>query len=136
MATYSVLMSAPAASHLARRRVVVVVAGSVAVVLVLAYGIWAAYLAFTASEGALPPRFRLPDVPSGARVLQDTSQCASGGCWRQLVLQPAGDESPGDLADQMGLLREVRYSWRLFDPHSVTIGSRAEGGQLSVYVQY
>lgn len=118
-----------------RRRWVVRIGGGAGLV-ALVYALWAAYLALMASEGALPPRSRIPDVPSSAQVVSETKRCASGGCWRQILLRPADGQSPERLAAQMGLSEEKRYSWRLFDPHSVAVGSTVKGSQLSIYLRY
>jgi hypothetical protein len=118
-----------------RRGWVLAIAGGAAL-LALAYVLWAAYLALMAGEGAVPPGSRLPDVPSGAQVVSETEQCASGGCWREVVVRPADGTSPEELASQMGVSAEERYSWQLLDPHSVSVGSTVNGSELSVYVRY
>lgn len=104
--------------------------------LVTAYAAWVGYLAVMASEGAVPPRSRVPDVPSGARVVSETTECASGGCWRQLLLRPGAGQSPEELAAEMGVAEEKRHPFRALDPHAVTVGSRVAGDRLSIYVQY
>lgn len=104
--------------------------------LVVAYGLWAAYLAVFDGEGALPPRSRIPEVPAGARVVSDTKECASGGCWWELLVQPAPGQSPQDLAATMGVVGEVRKSWRVLDPHSVTVGSHLHADAVRIYVRY
>jgi len=104
--------------------------------LALVYAAWAAYLALMAHEGALPPRSRLPQVPRGVAVVADHEQCASGGCWRELVLRPAAGTSPAELAAEMGVTEEERHGWRPSDPHTVVLGSKVSDATLSIYVQY
>ena len=104
--------------------------------LVVAYGLWAAYLAVFDSEGELPPRSRIPEVPGDARVVSDTKECASGGCWWELVLRPAAGQSPEELAAHMGVTGDVRHPWHVFDPHVVFVGSSAEDELLRIYVRY
>ena len=118
-----------------RRRWILGIVG-VAVMAGLVYAVWAAYLALMAGEGAVPPRSRIPDVPSGAEVVSETEQCASGGCWREVLLRPADGQTPEELVAQMGLSSEKEYSWRLLDPHSVAVGATVKGSELSVYVRY
>ncbi|MDO9396095.1 MAG: hypothetical protein Q7T71_06100, partial [Herbiconiux sp.] len=108
----------------------------VVVVVAATYVIWAGYLAVVAGEGALPPRSRIPDLPSDARVLSETVECASGGCWREILVRPAGGQSPAELATELDLVDEQRHPWRLSDPHSVSVGSRVTGDDLRIYVQY
>lgn len=105
-------------------------------VLALGYAVWAGYLALMAGEGSVPPRSRIPDIPSAAQIAGETRECASGGCWRQIVLTPAPGQSPQDLAVEMGVADAKRYPWLLLDPHSVEIGSQINGDELSIYVQY
>lgn len=105
-------------------------------VLALAYAVWAGYLALMASQGSVPPRSRIPDITSGAQIASDTKECASGGCWRQIVLTPAPGQSPHDLAVEMGVADAKRHPWLLLDPHSVEVGSQINGDELSIYVQY
>ena len=113
------------------------VAGVVfAALIALVYVVWAAFLALGAGEGSIPPESRVPEVPTGARIASESKQCGSGGCWRELSLQPAAGQSADDLAAQMGLTHEIRHWWRPLDPHTVRVGSQAEGERLSVYVQY
>ncbi|VXC59612.1 hypothetical protein NOCARDAX2BIS_90146 [Nocardioides sp. AX2bis] len=102
----------------------------------LVYALWAGYLALWADEGSVPPRSRLPDIPSGAHVVSETEPCASGGCWREVVVRPAPGQSPHELAAEMGVADADRYPWLLLDPHSVEVGSRVRGDELSIYVQY
>ena len=55
------------------------------------------------SEGAVPPQSRIPDLPAGTEIVGSTTECASGGCWREVTLAPAPHSSPQALADRLGL---------------------------------
>lgn len=115
--------------------------GGVTAVIVLGitciYIVWMGYLAVFASEGAIPPSWRLPDLQSGAQVVsEDASQCASGGCWKEIRVQPAPGQSPSDLAADMDLREPQRLPWHPLDPHSVAIESRPDEDVLVVHLQY
>ncbi|HEY1133156.1 MAG TPA: hypothetical protein VGE77_01145 [Nocardioides sp.] len=106
--------------------------------------VMATYLWAFSSEGSLPPRWRVPDVPDGAVVVREGEACASGGCWREVVVDPADGDTPADLAAAMGLTPDEQYGfvsrdrqgWRFLDPAPVAIHSEASGGLLVVIVQY
>ncbi|MEU8256487.1 hypothetical protein AB0C06_19740 [Micromonospora inaquosa] len=88
------------------------------------------------TEGALPPRSRMPGVPSGATVTDESTECASGGCWRTITVVPAPGQSPEDLAHEMGLSEELRLPPTLFDPASVYVGAHSREGKLVVHLGY
>jgi hypothetical protein len=121
---------------MARRRAWVALVVGAAALAAGAWLAWAAYLGLFAGEGALPPRWRAPAVPADARVVRETTECGSGGCWRQLLLRPTGATSAVALAAEMGVTAEHRQGWRLLDPHGVSVGSRVVDGDLQVHVGY
>ncbi|MDN5820703.1 MAG: hypothetical protein L0H74_03580 [Brachybacterium sp.] len=101
------------------------------------YGLWAGYLAAFASEGVVPPQSRIPDLPAEAEIVDSTTACASGGCWREVSIAPAPHSSPRALAEELGLeSTEQRYPWSLHDPHSVRIWADADGDRLVVSLRY
>jgi hypothetical protein len=113
-----------------------IVLGFAVGVLLAAYAVWAGWLAMMASQGSLPPSSRIPDLPVGARVVSDTQECGSGGCWWELKIQPPAGQSPAELARAMGIVTEARKGWRILDPHSIAIGSQVSGDTLTMYVRY
>lgn len=109
------------------------------------YLTWSTYIWLFASEGMLPPRWRIPDIPPSATVVSDGKGCGSGGCWREIVLDPAGDDTPRALAVEMGLAtwdsyepygNSVEQGWRPLDPASVSISAHEQHGRLVLSVQY
>ncbi|WP_433262278.1 hypothetical protein ACQPWR_22430 [Micromonospora vinacea] len=88
------------------------------------------------TEGSLPPKWRMPEVPPGATVADESMECASGGCWRTITVVPAAGQSPEDLAREMGLSEELSLSPTLFDPASVYVGADPREGRLIVHVGY
>ncbi|GIF12800.1 hypothetical protein [Actinoplanes teichomyceticus] len=87
-------------------------------------------------EGELPPRSRIPDVPSGASVVEDGRKCGSGGCWWQLTIAPAAGQSPEDLARAMDLAETRRRPPTLLDPGFVYVWAHPRDGQLVIGVSY
>ena len=121
----------------ARRRVRwIVLGGGVVLALALLDLAWAAWLAVTTDEGAVPPGWRDPEVPAGARVMSETEPCASGGCWREVLLEPAEGQTAEQLAAAMGLTDERYLGWHVLDPHDVVLGSEVVDDGLRVYVRY
>ena len=94
-----------------------------------------ALLAF-GDEGALPPSGRTPDVPTGARVIEESTQCGSGGCWRLVTVEPPAGQSPEDLARAMGLAEERSEPPTLLDPGFVNVGADPREGLLVIHIGY
>lgn len=122
------------------RGAVLAIAGAAAVLVataVLVYGIWAGYLAVFATEGAVPPQSRIPALPAGAEIVDSHTECASGGCWREVTIAPGPHSSPGALQEELGLEgTEQRYPWSLRDPHTVQMWADSEGRHLVVSLCY
>ena len=119
-----------------RRMRWIVLGGAVVLALALVYLAWAAWLAVMADEGLVPPGWRDPEVPANARVVDETERCASGGCWREILLEPAEGQTAEQLADEMGLT-ETRYlGWHILDPHDVVLDSEVVDDGLRIYVGY
>ena len=79
------------------RRAALIGGGAIAVlavIVLLVYAVWAGCLAAFASEGAVPPLSRVPELPAGAEILDSSTECASGGCWREIPISPAPDVTP------------------------------------------
>ncbi|GLZ62266.1 hypothetical protein Misp05_58420 [Micromonospora sp. NBRC 107095] len=98
--------------------------------------LWFLWLQVFSTEGALPPMSRMPEVPAGATVTEESMECASGGCWRTITVAPAAGQSPQDLARAMGLAEEQTLPPTLFDPMSVYLGAKPKDGELIVYLGY
>ncbi|MDG9678082.1 hypothetical protein [Micromonospora sp. DH14] len=88
------------------------------------------------TEGALPPMSRVPQVPAGATVTDESMECASGGCWRTITVVPAAGQSPQDLAREMGLTQEQTLPPTLLDPMSVYLGAKPKDGELVLHLGY
>lgn len=100
------------------------------------WGLWFAALSAFGDEGSLPPKWRIPDVPAGATVVDESEECASGGCWRQVTLAPAAGQSPEELAERMGLAEQQDLPRKLFDPATVYVVAEPRNGQLIIRLGY
>ncbi|KUL26316.1 hypothetical protein ADL15_38625 [Actinoplanes awajinensis subsp. mycoplanecinus] len=88
------------------------------------------------SEGEVPPKSRIPNIPPGASVIEQGKECASGGCWWEITVAPAAGQSPEDLAREMGLAAEQRKWPTLLDPGFVYVWAHPRSGQLEIGVSY
>ncbi|GIE31036.1 hypothetical protein Ait01nite_040810 [Actinoplanes italicus] len=96
-----------------------------------------AWLWLTGDEGALPPTWRMPDLPAGAEIVDDEDMaCGSGGCTRLVKVRPPDGQSPEDLAGAMGVDRSQVLSPALFDPAEVYLAAEPDGSYLIVHLQY
>ncbi|BBH70872.1 hypothetical protein ACTI_75570 [Actinoplanes sp. OR16] len=107
--------------------------GVLAVVVVLAGCL---FLSLFADEGAMPPKSRIPAVPAGATVVEETKLCGSGGCWWSVTVEPAAGQTPEELAQQMGVASERTEPATVTDWRSVTVGSTIRDGLVVVHVGY
>ena len=84
----------------------------------------------------LPPRSRTPDLPSGATIVAEDTQCGSGGCWREITVAPAAGQSPEDLAQELDLSEEQHQSPTLLDPGFVNVWADPKDRQLVIGIGY
>jgi hypothetical protein len=62
------------------------------------------WLWLAGDEGALPPTWRMPDLPTGAKIVDDEDRsCGSGSCTKLIKVRPPAGQSPRDLARDMGV---------------------------------
>ncbi|MFY1616481.1 hypothetical protein [Micromonospora sp. WMMD736] len=100
------------------------------------WGLWFLSLWAFGDEGSLPPKWRIPDVPAGATVVDESQTCGSGGCSWQVTVAPAAGQSPQQLAETMGLAEQQDLPPRLLDPGSVYVVAEPRDGQLVIHVGY
>ncbi len=73
----------------------------VAAAAVLFIGLRAALLFAGATEGDVPTSSSIP-LPAGSRVVDEDEQCASGGCWSLVSVQPPSGDEPDRTVDDVG----------------------------------
>jgi hypothetical protein len=125
----------PARAHLYRRM-------RLAVVLTVLIGscLWScgfAWLWLAGDEGALPPTWRMPDLPDGAKIVDDEDRsCGSGGCTKLIKVRPPAGQTPEDLAREIGVDKPQLLSPALFDPAEVGMSAEPDGRYLIVHLTY
>lgn len=126
------------APRLRRRRGLVIVLAVVVAVAAVFYVGRLTLLAIGADEGDVPPLSSIPAVPAGATVLSETKECASGGCWWKVVVEPPPGVTATDLASEMGIGDMLHLSGNLWDPRTIELESRAESraGDLTVTARF
>lgn len=113
--------------------VTVVIAG---VVLLGVLYIARAILLFAgAAEGDVPAASRLY-LPAGAEVIGQAQDCASGGCWITLTVQPPVGQTPEDLAAELGATPQLELAGNFLDPRPVWVWAEPSAATLSVRVDY
>ncbi|MFG3558276.1 hypothetical protein ACGGAQ_28245 [Micromonospora sp. NPDC047557] len=119
-----------------RTRRLLVAGFGVVGLLACGWGLWFLSLWAFGDEGSLPPKWRIPEVPAGATVVDQSQTCASGGCSWQVTVAPPAGQSPAELAEQMGLSEEQDLPPRLLDPGSVYVVAEPRNDQLVIHVGY
>lgn len=93
-------------------------------------------------EGPVPSRSFDPEIPVGATLLSSEINCASGGCWRELHIDPPEGLSAQELAQEMGIESKRCTLLPSLDVLSVCITSEVghqsnpADAPLQVYIRY
>lgn len=90
----------------ARRITISVVLGVAAAVLIAFWLMHVAVSHLFVTEGSAPPASFGPAIPEGATLLTSEKNCASGGCWMELNIDPPEGQSARQLAEDMGIESE------------------------------
>ncbi|GAA2757229.1 hypothetical protein [Actinopolymorpha rutila] len=110
--------------------------GTAAVLVGLVVVLFAPVAWLAVDEAAVPPRSDVPALPAGVRVADEAVKCGSGGCWRELTLTGPANESPSQIAADLGLPRETCGPRSLFDRREVCRGVNVADGKVRLYVQF
>lgn len=107
---------------------------------VLAVGIfliaWVGSIFWTAvDEGAVPPDSAFPAVPLPSKAGGISTQCGSGGCWREMVIRTRPPHTPESLKMEMSASNgcEPLNLWTL--RRTCTSISNV-GGELRIHLSY
>lgn len=112
------------------RTVVVVI-----VVLALLYSGHLYLLNMNATEGDVPSASAVT-LPAGAEILSESRECASGGCWTVLEVQPPAGQTPEALAEAVGATPQLEIPGDFLDPRSTWVSARPSGGVLTLVLDY
>ncbi|ACL41355.1 hypothetical protein Achl_3398 [Pseudarthrobacter chlorophenolicus A6] len=99
---------------------------------------WAGTLLWSAiDEGAVPSDSDFPQIPPAGEKVQVSTQCGSGGCWREMVVEAEPPETPESLGAAMGLVTERCRPVNLWTLRKTCSGiASSTGGDLSLYLRY
>ncbi|MFL0359400.1 hypothetical protein [Curtobacterium flaccumfaciens] len=117
------------------RRTIVATVLIVGAAAVLFTGVRAALLVMGATEGDVPATSSIP-LPAGSKVVHEDQQCASGGCWSVVSVQPPAGVSPSELSTTLGTEPFARLPGTLWDPRVVNLTSEVQGELLVVRADY
>jgi hypothetical protein len=117
------------------RRAIVVTVLIAAAAALLFIGLRTALLFMGATEGDVPATASIP-LPAGSRVVDEDEQCASGGCWSLVSVQPPSGMSPTELSTTLGTEPFARLPGGLWDPRVVNLTSEVQGDLLVIQADY
>ncbi|OUE26253.1 hypothetical protein [Clavibacter michiganensis] len=100
-------------------------------VLVLLALVRLAGLAVFATEGDVPAASSIP-FPEGSAVVDESVDCASGGCWTLLSVRPPEGMTPDELAAELGATPQARLPGTLWDPRTISLTAEVQGPLLVV----
>ncbi|MGI6877454.1 hypothetical protein [Microbacterium sp. gxy059] len=104
-------------------------------VLAMAYVVRLGWLTMMATEGDVPPSSAV-ELPAGATVPGESSDCASGGGWTTLTVDPPPGQTPEDLAEELGATPQLRIPGDFFDPRTVSVSANTSGVALVLTLDY
>lgn len=123
------------ATSAVQRRVVARTVAVLVIVLGLVYGVRVAWLFVMATEGDVPASSSVP-LPSGATIVSEETDCASGGCWLLLRVDPPAGQSADDLAAALGATPQFQIPGNFLDPRTISVEAASVGSMLEIRVDY
>lgn len=118
-----------------KRRTVVWALVVPALILALVYGGHLALLWVGATEGDVPASSSIP-LPSGATIVSEEKECASGGCWSVLEVEPPDGQSAEELAATLGASPQLQVPGNFFDPRTINVYAEGDGRMLELRLDY
>jgi len=118
-----------------RRRRILIALAIIVPVLVLLGLVRLAGLAVFATEGDVPAASSIP-LPEGSAVVDESVDCASGGCWTLLSVRPPEGMTPDELAAELGATPQARMPGTLWDPRTISLTAKARGSLLVVRADF
>ncbi|MGW3933176.1 hypothetical protein ACWECC_34580 [Streptomyces microflavus] len=90
------------------------------------------------SEGSdAPPSKALPSLPPGISMVDEGTNCGSGGCWRAATVTSGNGLSRPEIILELGLQQEsCRSSGWLLDWRDVCVGARDNGVNVTIYATW
>lgn len=101
----------------------------------IAYSAWALFLLSGATEGAVPDISRI-GLPAQVDIVDETRECASGGCWVTITVRPPAGQSAEELASEIGASPQLELPGSIFDPRTVWVWAEPVAGDLALRADY
>lgn len=99
--------------------------------------VWVVSVGLTSiNEGKTPSDSAFPGVPRPAVVKGISTQCGSGGCWREMAIEADSTMVANELINEMDLSQERCTARNLLTLTRICTGSSYAGGELRVYLRY
>ncbi|MFD8733092.1 hypothetical protein [Streptomyces sp. NPDC059611] len=84
-----------------------------------------------------PPSKALPSLPPGISMVDEGTNCGSGGCWRAATVISGNGLSRPEIIRELGLQQEsCRSSGWLLDWRDVCVGARDNGANVTIYATW
>lgn len=99
------------------------------------YGMYVLTLEIGRTEGDSPAATSL-QVPAGTEVVTSDVQCASGGCWSWLELEPPEGMSPASLAESLGATPDAQIRGWILNPRTTYVHAVPGDEVLGVSLSY
>ncbi|MFI1759970.1 hypothetical protein [Streptomyces sp. NPDC020571] len=81
-----------------------------------------------------PPSEALPSLPPGINMVDESTSCGSGGCWRAATVTSEDGMSRPEIIRELDLRKErCRSSGWLLDWRDVCVGARDNGKNITIY---
>ncbi|TBN58305.1 hypothetical protein EYE40_13385 [Glaciihabitans arcticus] len=119
----------------ARRRATAWAVVGVVLAFALVYGVRVAWLFMMATEGDVPVSSSV-QLPSGATIVSEKKDCANGGCWVVLRVEPPEDQSAEDLAATLGATPQLQIAGNFVDPRTISVQAHPVGRILELRLDY
>ncbi|KNH21702.1 hypothetical protein ACU18_02040 [Arthrobacter sp. ZBG10] len=98
---------------------------------------WVGSLLWSAiDEGAVPSDSAFHAIPPPSAVEEISTQCGSGGCWREMVVDVEPRQTAQSLAAEMGLTSESCEPLNLWTLRETCTGISSDRGELKIYLRY
>ncbi|MFF7331908.1 hypothetical protein [Streptomyces sp. NPDC008150] len=90
------------------------------------------------SDGSdAPPSKALPSLPPGISLVNEGTDCGSGGCWRVATITSEDGLSHPEIIRELGLQQQsCRSNGWLLDWREVCVSARDTGGNVVVYATW
>ncbi|TQS93600.1 hypothetical protein EU811_04735 [Arthrobacter sp. TS-15] len=88
-------------------------------------------------EGAVPPDSAFPSIPGPSQPRAVSTECGSGGCWREMAVEVEAPHTAESLAAEMGLASDRCGAANLWTLRKTCTGiAHSSAGKLWISLSY